>query len=138
MSWPRREGQKNLVVGNPIHKSASFTHGATKGTNFGQDLKQDHVEENVELEKLENQLEKVLRVNKRGFHRKSTSDVCSGVSSNQQDLHFGQRRQLGKPEAQIKQTNNSWSGRTMIDPVLSEEVGTTTPRVPSTALEGDV
>ena len=85
----------------------------------------DHIEGDG-LEKLENQLEKVLRINKRGYHRKSTVEVSSNVVSIQKGVHFGQRRQLGKGDDE-KGIGNS---------VLNYEVATATARAPSTALEG--
>ena len=88
---------------------------------------EDHVEGDG-LEKLENQLEKVLRINKRGYHRKSTIEVSSNVVSIQKGVHFGQRRQLGKGDDE-KGIGNS---------VLNYEVATASAaaRAPSTALEG--
>ena len=74
MSWPRRGGQRNRIVSGQIHKSASFTQSAIEATNFGQDFTGDCVEE----------------------ARKSTGKVSCNVPSVQPDLHFGQRRQLGK------------------------------------------
>jgi hypothetical protein len=168
MSWPRREGQRNRILGGQIHKSASFTQSAIEATNFGQDFTEearkstgkvssnvssvqpdvhfgqrrqlgkgddreeyrdegteDHVEGDG-LEKLENQLEKVLRINKRGYHRKSTVEVSSNVVSIQTGVHFGQRRQLGKGDDE----------KGIADSVLNHEVVSATPRAPSTALEG--
>ena len=74
------------------------------------------------VEKLENQLEKVLRINKRGYHRKSTIEVSS--NDFQKGVHFGQRRQLGKGDDE----------KGIGDSVLNYEV--VTARAPSTALEG--
>ena len=94
MSWPRRESLRGRQTSNitQIHKSASFTQGANGDeTHIDQDFVGDDVKDG--FGNLENQLEKVLKSNKRGFHRKSTADV---TPSNQQDVHFGQRRQLGK------------------------------------------
>ena len=164
MSWPRREGQRNRILGGQIHKSASFTQSAIEATNFGQDFTEEarkstgKVSSNVSsvqpdvhfgqrrqlgkgddreesnddpiegdgLEKLENQLEKVLRINKRGYHRKSTVEVSSNVVSIQKGVHFGQRRQLGKGDDE----------KGIADSVLNHEVVSATPRAPSTALEG--
>ena len=85
----------------------------------------DHIEGDG-LEKLENQLEKVLRINKRGYHRKSTVEISSNVVSIQKGVHFGQRRKLGKGDDE----------KGIGDSVLNYEVATATARAPSTALEG--
>ena len=122
MSWPRRESLRGRQTSNitQIHKSASFTQGANGDeTHIDQDFVGDDVKDG--FGNLENQLEKVLKSNKRGFHRKSTAEV---TSSNQKDVHFGQRRQLGKGSGGISVATSSVAG--------DEEIS----HIPSTAIEG--
>ena len=88
MSWPRRGGQRNRIVSGQIHKSASFTQSAIEATNFGQDFTGDCVEE----------------------ARKSTGKVSCNVPSVQPDLHFGQRRQLGKGDDREESTDDHIEG----------------------------
>ena len=84
----------------------------------------DHEEYNIG--KLEKHLEKVLKCNKRGFHRKkSSNDEVTNSTSTQQDVHFGQGlRKFGNRGKGYGNNND-----------INEELNF---HAPSSALEGNM
>ena len=89
-------------------------------------LLEDIDNEDDGIGKMQKQLEKVLKGNKRGFHRKKASnDEVTSSASNQKDVHFGQG---------LKKFANAVGGKgydKKIDIIEETECHT-----PSTALEG--
>ena len=71
-----------------------LAHSVEKPSNFDDrdnSTYEDIDQEESSIGKLEKHLEKVLKCNKRGFHRKkSNNDEVTNSTSTQQDVHFGQ------------------------------------------------
>ena len=104
-------------------------HFVEKPSNFDERdnfTYEDINHEEYNIGKLEKHLEKVLKCNKRGFHRKkSSNDEVTNSTSTQQDVHFGQGlRKFGNRGKGYGNNND-----------INEELNF---HAPSSALEGNM